>query len=165
MGIDPVRAAVLMGIMSSAAILGTLFGGLIADRLKTQHQRFLIAGVFLLGVLGFAGFLVNPVLTMIYPLFSILHFIGGFFSPMGSIILARYFGRKAFGSIRGTLTLFMVPVAVVAPIYAGWAYDTWHNYTLVFTISAVLLAVSTVFISLAAPPKPPATVTDIRKIM
>jgi cyanate permease len=165
MGIDPVRAAVVMGIMSSGSILGTVFGGLVADHVKKQHQRFLIGGTFFLGVIGFVAILLNPTLTMVYPLFTILHFIGGFFSLMNSIIMARYFGRKAFGSIRGTLTLFMLPVSVISPIYAGWAYDTTHSYTTVFTICAVLLTVSTVFISLAAPPKAPAHVTNIYKIV
>jgi hypothetical protein len=61
--------------------------------------------------------------------------------------------------------MFMTPFAVAAPIYAGWVYDTTGSYIPVFTLAAVLLAVSTVLMLLASPPKPPAQVTDIRKFM
>ncbi|MFC2005271.1 hypothetical protein ACFLUY_03500, partial [Chloroflexota bacterium] len=78
---------------------------------------------------------------------------------------ARYFGRKAFGSISGSLRLFMTPIGVAAPIYAGWVYDTTGNYMTVFALFSAVLAFATILMLLAPPPKPPARVTDIHKIM
>jgi sugar phosphate permease len=80
-------------------------------------------------------------------------------------MMGRYFGRKAFGSIRGTSTMFVTPVGVVAPIYAGWVYDTTGNYIGAFILIAALLFTSAVLAATIMPPKPPAQITDVRKIM
>ncbi|MFC2072368.1 hypothetical protein ACFLUU_06650, partial [Chloroflexota bacterium] len=72
---------------------------------------------------------------------------------------------KAYGSIRGSSVLMHMPVAIVAPIYAGWVYDTTGSYLTAFTVFTVVLVVSLVVVSLASPPKPPAEITDIRKII
>ena len=102
---------------------------------------------------------------MIYVWF-ILYGIG-FGAGMGLMfpMRARYFGRKAFGYIQGTSMMFMSPVTVAAPIYLGWVYDTTGSYINAFTTVAVLLALSVVIMSLILPPKPPASITDIRNIV
>ncbi|MBA7674514.1 hypothetical protein ES703_82729 [subsurface metagenome] len=80
------------------------------------------------------------------------------------LIGGRYFGRKAFGSIRGSSTMFTTPLGIAGPIYAGWVYDTTGSYLTVFVTLAVALAFATVLIPFATPPKPPAEVSGIRKI-
>ncbi len=82
-----------------------------------------------------------------------------------SIIGGRYFGRKAFGSIRGSATITAMPVEIVGTIYLGWVYDTTGSYINAFTLVAVFLTLSAVLMFLARPPKAPAQVTDIRKIV
>ncbi|MFC2073078.1 hypothetical protein ACFLUU_10385, partial [Chloroflexota bacterium] len=72
---------------------------------------------------------------------------------------------KAYGSIRGSSVLMHMPVAIAAPIYAGWVYDTTGSYLTVFTVFTVALIISLVIVSSAFPPKPPAEVTDVRKIL
>ena len=84
---------------------------------------------------------------------------------VNTLIKARYFGRKAFGSIRGTTMMFATPVGIAAPIYVGWAYDTTGSYITAFTLVAVLLASSAVLMSFILPPKPPARVTDVHEIV
>ncbi len=166
MGIDQLVAAGMMAIMVSAGIPFRLVGGLLADRVKKAHLRFLMGGAYLLQAVGFAVFLLNQnSIPMIYVWF-ILYGIGtgagfGLMSPMS----ARYFGRKAFGSIQGFSALFTMPIGIVAPIYAGWVYDTTGSYITAFTLIAALPAFSAVFVSLILPPKPPAQVTDISKIL
>ena len=78
---------------------------------------------------------------------------------------ARYFGRKGFASIRGVTMLVLSPFGVIAPIYAGWVYDTTGSYTTAFTVFTGLLVLGAVFMFLATPPKPPAQVTDIDKFL
>ena len=111
-----------------------------------------------------AIFLLNQTLAMIYAWF-ILYGIGmGAVLMLITIMRGRYFGRKRFGSIHGTSMLLTPPIAVVAPIYAGWVYDTSGSYIPAFTLFAALLTLFTVLLSFARPPKPPARVTDIRRI-
>jgi sugar phosphate permease len=164
MGVNPLKAAVVIGAMSASNMPGMLIAGLVSDRVKKQHLRFILTGAFALQLASFLAFMLNPVLTMVYPLFIIHHFTGGIHSILNSVITPRYFGRKAFGSIRGTSMIFTLPVSILAPIYAGWVYDTTGSYVTVFTISAVLIALSAISISLAFPPKPPAQVTSIHQI-
>ena len=78
---------------------------------------------------------------------------------------ARYFGRKAFGSVSGSSSLLMTPVGVAAPVYLGWVYDTTGSYITAFTLIAVLVGISAVLAFFILPPKPPARIGDVREIV
>ena len=155
----------MMAIFVGASIPTRFVGGFLADRIKRRRLRFLMGGAYIIQAVGFAVFLLNQTLPMIYVWF-ILYGVGmgaglGIMAPMR----ARYFGRKAFGSIAGSSRLLMTPVGIAAPIYVGWVYDTTGSYTTAFTVVALLLAVSGVLAAFIIPPKPPAEVTDIDKIL
>ncbi len=165
MGVDPVKAAVMIGMMSIGVIPGMFIGGFAADRVKKQHWRFIVAGAYFVQFIGIAAFLLNQTFAMLFPLFILHHFSAGVNTPLNIVMSARYFGRKAFGSIRGTAMMFMLPASVVAPIYAGWVYDTTNSYITVFMLSALLLLICAAVVLFAVPPKPPAQVTDIHKIV
>ena len=164
-GIDPIKAAGMLALMVSASIPARLLGGFLADRVKKQHLRFVVGGAYLLQAVGFAVFLLNQTTAMIY-IWFILYGIGmgaGFALMMP--MRARYFGRKALGSIGGISRVFMVPTGVAAPIYLGWVYDTTGSYINAFILVAVLLAASGVLAAFILPPKPPAQITNVRRIM
>ena len=164
-GIDPIRAAGMLAMMILASIPMRFIGGLLADRVKKSHLRFLMGGAYLLQAAGFAIFLLNQTVPMIYVWF-ILYGIGmgigfGLMAPMR----ARYFGRKAFGSIAGSSRLFMTPVGIATPIYLGWVYDTTGSYISAFTLIAALVAFSAFLAAFILPPRPPTRVGDIREII
>ncbi len=163
-GVKPLVAAGMLAMMIGIGIPTRFVGGFLADRVRKSHLRFLMAGAYLLEAGGIALFLLNQTIPMIYAFF-ILYGLGagatlGLMNPMR----ARYFGRKAFGSIGGSSALFMMPIGVLAPVYFGWVYDTTGSYITAFTLLAALLAFATVLASFILPPKPPAQVTDVRKI-
>ena len=165
MGIEPVKAAVLFGTIILISTPSRLIGGFLADRVQASHLRFLMAGAFLLQAVGLGSFLLNQTMAMIY-VFLIFLWIGmGVALPLTAVIRARYFGRKAFGSIGGTSMIFLTPVGVAAPIYAGWVYDNTGSYMSAFTLFAALFGISAVLVSLAYAPKRPTQVTDIRKFL
>ena len=164
-GIDPLVAAGMLAMMIGVSVPCRFIGGLIADHISRQHMRLIIAGAYFMQALGFAIFLLNQTTAMIYVWF-ILYGIGmGGAMTIYATMGARYFGRKAFGSIQGTRMMFMTPFSMFAPIYAGWVYDNTGTYITAFTLFAVLLAFSAVLMPLALPPKPPAQVGDIHKIV
>ena len=70
------------------------------------------------------------------------------------LLLPRYFGRKYFGGIDGMRWLLNAPPVLVAPIYAGWVYDTTHSYMGVFVLFTVLVTVAGVIACFILPPKP-----------
>ncbi len=165
MGLDSVRAAGLTGMLVIAMLPAMFIGGLVADRIKTGHMRFLIGGTYLLEAVGITLFLLNPSIPM-FCVWYIFHYFGvGFGVTIRTVMQARYFGRKGFASIRGITMLILSPLAVIAPIYAGWVYDTTGSYITAFTVFAGLLALGAFIMFLAAPPKPPAQVTDVDKFL
>jgi len=165
-GIDPLRAAGTMAVMVGASVPFRPISGYLADRVRTKYLRFLLGACYLLQGLGITIFLLNQTISMIYVWF-ILYGIGmGSGWTLTSPVRARYFGRKAFGSIGGFSTLFLTPVGVAAPIYLGWIYDTTGNYLTGFTLIAALLILATVItVFFLMPPKPPSRVSDISKIV
>ena len=82
-----------------------------------------------------------------------------------TMVMARYFGRKAYGSIRGTLLMFQAIFGMAAPIYAGWIYDTTNSYTTALNLCAALAGLAAILMAFARPPKPPAQVADVRKFL
>ncbi len=165
MGVEPVKAAVMIAATSAVSIPARLVGGLLADRLEKRYLRFLVGGAYLLQALGFGIFLLNQTINMAYVFFALYYFGNGLAMPLNAIIRGRYFGRKAFGSIHGSSQIFTTPVGVIAPIYAGWVYDTTGSYIAAFILLTRLLALSVVLMWLTFPPKAPARVTDIRKFL
>lgn len=164
-GIAPTAAAGILSIMVAASLPVRLIGGVLADRVQKQHLRFLQAGSYLIQAIGFACFLLHQTMAMVYVWFILYGIGNGAGYGINSPIRARYFGRKAFGSIGGLSSLFMLPVGVAGPIYLGWVYDTTGSYINGFVLVTLLVTLATVIVSFALPPKPPATVTDIRKIL
>jgi len=164
-GIDPVKAAGMMAIMVGASVPARFAGGFAADRVSIGKLRYIMGAAYLLQAVGFGIFLLYQTMPTIY-IWFVLYGIGmGAGMTTNSLVRARYFGRKAFGSIHGVSMMLMTPVGVVAPIYAGWVYDTTGSYITAFNLFTVLLAVSALLLPFARPPKPPARITDIRRIV
>ena len=164
-GIDLTRAATIMTFSGIIGIAARLIGGVFADRINNKQLRFLFGGAILLQGIGIAIFLLDKTIASVYP-FLILNYVGfGVSIVLASLIWGRYFGRKAFGSIRGSSTMGAMPMVILGPIYAGWIFDTSGNYIVAFRVIAVLFALASVLMFFARPPKPPAEVSDISKIV
>ncbi len=165
LGIEPVKAAGMMAMYVLVSIPSRFVGGLFADRVKKDHLRFIMGGCYFTQAIGVALFLQNQSIGMIY-VFFILYGLGmGAPMPVFATMVGRYFGRKSFGSIQGTKMMLMTPVSVIAPIYVGWIYDTTGSYMTAFILLAVFLASAAVLMALIRPPKPPAQITDIHKLV
>jgi len=165
LGIDPLGAAGILAMMALISIPSRLASGLIIDRLKKQHLRFLMGGTYLLEAVGITAFLLNQSITMIYVWFILRGLAIGIGTVLGSLVRARYFGRKALGSISGFSSMFLTPIVMTAPIYIGWVYDTTGSYINAFTLIAALLAFSAILACFVAPPKPPSQVTDTSQLV
>jgi len=164
-GIDPLKAAGTMAMMVAISIPFRFIAGFVADRIRIDQLRFLMAGASLIQALGIGLFLANGTEGMIYVWF-VLYGIGlGINMAVRPLFIARYFGRKAFGSISGTSTALTSPITLAGPIYVGWIYDTTKSYMTAFIQLAVSLAVASAIMAFVRPPKPPAHITDIREIV
>jgi len=56
-----------------------------------------------------------------------------------------FFGRKSFGTIRGTMNLFYTWGSILGPVIAGAVYDRTHSYATVLTGLTVLLVIAALF--------------------
>ncbi len=164
LGIDPLAAAGMMAFMVGVSIPARFVGGFLTDRIRKRQIRYLLAVSYFMQAAGFGVFLLNQSIPMIYLFFTLFGIGKGLGLSVNTLIKARYFGRKAFGSIRGTAMMLSTPVGIAAPIYAGWVHDTTGSYVNAISLLTVLGFISTVIIYFVLPPKPPAEVTDIRKI-
>jgi len=165
MGINPLKAAGTMALYIGASVPARFLGGLIADHVSKGHLRFIKGGAYLLQSVGIAIFLLYQTEAMIYVWF-ICYGVGmGIAMPITGLMRARYFGRKAFGSVQGISQALTTPIGIAAPIYVGWTYDTTGSYLSAFTILAIAIGISGVLSFFILPPKPPAKITDIRHIV
>jgi sugar phosphate permease len=164
MGIEPLRAAGMMAFMIGSSIPGRLIAGLMADRVSKNRLRFILGVIYVMQAVGVALFLIYKSLAMVYVWFILYGMGRGAGFTLLTPLRARYFGRKAYGSIQGTSMLIMTPVVVAAPVYVGWMYDTTGSYMTAFTVVAALLALSASIAFFILPPKPPAEISDIHKI-
>jgi nitrate/nitrite transporter NarK len=79
----------------------------------------------------------------------------GAVTPLVVLILGRYFGRKAFGSILGTIVAVLAPMGLLAPVYYGWIFDTTGSYNNAFlTVLVIVVAAVIVTLLIKIPQKP-----------
>ncbi|MFC1954869.1 MFS transporter, partial [Chloroflexota bacterium] len=165
MGIEPTVAGAMMGLMIFFTVPSRFFSGFLADRVGKNRMKLLLAGSFLLQGIGIGTFLLNQTIATVYVLLILYGFGSGAATPLYILILGRYFGRKAYGSIHGSTALLRAPVQLIAPVYAGWVYDTTGSYTTAFTIFAAIAFISAIFIYLAVPPKQPTYTSGINQFV
>jgi MFS family permease len=66
--------------------------------------------------------------------------------------MGDFFGRKSFGTIRGTLNLFYTWGSILGPFLAGAVYDRTESYQMVFAGITVALLISTAMTALLIKP-------------
>ncbi len=165
MGMTPTRAAAAVTIASLSSPAARFFSGFLADRIGKQHLRFVLAGSFLLQATGIGLFVLNQTIAMVYPFLTLYFATLSVNLIMRPLVVGRYYGRKAIGSIRCSSMVVAMPLGILAPVYLGWVYDTTGSYLEALRLITLMLAISAFFMFLARPPKLPAGNTDIRNIM
>jgi MFS family permease len=167
MGINPIDAATAIGILYGLGAPIRLLSGFVIDHCSTHRLKYMWMAAYGLEALGFIVLLNATTLPTIY-LFVLLYGAGfGLMHPIQSTWIGRLFGRKAYGSITGTMIAIALPVTVVGPIYVGWIYDVTGSYAQVYlqNIVFIIIAIAVVGLFLTPPKHKPPTVTDIGKLV
>jgi len=156
-GIDTPVASGMMSLSVICTIPARFIGGAVADRIRKDRLQYLLAATFALLTVGITVLILNRSIGMLF-CFLILYGLGsGAGTPLRLVIGSRYFGRKSFGSILGSMLMIQSLLGFVSPIYAGWIFDTTGSYNLVFISFSVLTAISTFIMLFVRPPEPPST--------
>ena len=151
-GIDPIAAAGVLGLMATMSLPGRLLFAWLGDRWGERKTLMLGYALKTVGVLIWT--LANNIYTIL--LFVVLYGVGyGGTIPVSISLRASYFGRKAYATITGYTTFFTALTNIVYPIFAGWSYDVTGSYGGAFTIIAFAQALAIVFMFLATKPNPP----------
>ncbi|MBI4301098.1 MAG: MFS transporter [Chloroflexi bacterium] len=144
-------AAFLLGAMAVASIPGRLIYGWLGD---IFDKRYVTASTFFLMALSLI-LLMNVTTLWQMIIFLIIYappYGGGV--PLYPAMQGEYFGRKAFGAIRGASQLITMWGGIAGPFLAGYVFDVTQSYRLAFLIFAVALLISTGLILLAKRPQP-----------
>jgi len=155
MKIEEAVASSMMSMMIFFTIPARFFGGLIADRVPKSRIQFLLLGSFLLQVIGLGTYLWYQNLPAVYVLLACHGLSSGAVTPLVIVMIGRYFGRKSFGSILGTVIAVLAPMGLLSPVYYGWIFDTEGNYNIAFITALVFAAVAALLMFFVRSPKPP----------
>jgi MFS family permease len=133
-GIDEQTGAFIFGFLLFLGVPLSLFFGWLADTLPKNLVLFISA---VSGTIAF--FLLATPLSSIWIIYLFV-FLFAIAETSGSnnwATFGDYFGRKAYGRLRGITQLASSPGVFLAPVFAGWWFDRVESYSLpiwVFTI-------------------------------
>ncbi len=152
-GISPIAAGGMVALLTFFTIPSRILGGLVADRVKKEHIRFLMVGSLVLAAAGIISIILNPTVAGIYVLLILYGFGFGAYVPLDILLRGRYFGRKVYGRVQGLSTIISAPFAFLSPIFAGWVYDTTGKYNIAFILFASLAVIGAIIMCFARVPK------------
>jgi MFS family permease len=151
-GIDPLAASAILGAMATVSLLGRGLTATLGERFTTR-QYIMIGYAF--RTIGLILFIYARTIPLIM-LFVLVYGVGyGITIPAQTALRADYFGRKAYATITGIITMFTAITSIAYPIFAGWIYDTSGSYIFAFSIITALQALAVVFMYFGKKPQPP----------
>lgn len=133
-GFEPRRAAVLASVLSGGAALGKLVFGRLSDSIGPR-------GAFMLALLGQACGIVGLIHAVGYTGSAIAVFATGLSAggvmPLTTALLARAFGRHAFGPMMGLIWPIAAPLQLAGSVLAAWVRDVSGDYSGAFWVFAI----------------------------
>ena len=130
-------ASGLVGVMMGMTIPGALFAGFLIDRggIRTTLATFGYSLVFLLAFISRVETLGSAwIFVIFYGFFNVVQTV------MPPLLVSDVFGSRHFSSIFGSLIVAQTIGAAAGPYVLGALYDIHGDYSLAFSLSALLLA-------------------------
>jgi MFS family permease len=149
-GTDQQTAAFIFGLYLFLTVPLSLFFGWLADTLPKNWVLFTAA------VSGTTAFflLASPLRSLwILYLFVLLLSIAETNGSNNWATIGDYFGRKAYGRLKGIIQLASSPWVFLAPVFAGWWYDRVESYTLPLWVFTIFFSLGALSFALMRKPK------------
>ena len=128
-------AAIILAAVTLTSIIGRLGFGTLADHFP---PRYIMAITMMM--VGLGAFILSNVtegLPMLL-LYIVVYSIGwGGGATTMNATRGAYFGRRAFGTISGTMDFVQMFGLVLGPIFAGFVFDRTGSYTIAFNSFAI----------------------------
>jgi MFS family permease len=148
-GIEPQVASFSVMIITLCSVLGRGGFGWLSDFLS---KKWLLIAAFLLQFIGlFAFSQVHRVIHLVPFLLAYAPSYGGCI-VLRAAVVGEYYGRENFGTIFGILVGISTFGGIGGPIIAGFAYDFYGNYRLVFVLFALVSLLSALLLLLLKRP-------------
>ncbi len=143
MGISPVLAAAALGAMILIGAPGRLSSGWLADKWNVKYLYVIVSIVQAIGLFIFSR---ATSMSWVWVFVVVYGFPNGMRVTLEAAMRAKYFGRKAFGSIMGYMNFFAVFGSFAGPYFAGWVFDTTGSYVSAFLIFTAMLVIAAIVI-------------------
>jgi nitrate/nitrite transporter NarK len=147
-----------MGFMVLMSTPGRIIGGVVVDRLSTERVKYTLVSsslAYAVGMIIMLSLAVTRGGLFIYASLALFGLGIGIAATARTLMMARYFGRKSFGTITGIQSMMGLPSTLIVPIYAGWVYDVTGSYVPGFTLLVLLDIVGIILYLFSNPPKRP----------
>jgi len=151
-GMAPVNAVTALSAFALAGALASLLWGYLAERISER-----LLAIFSQGLAALAMLAALSIQT--YGQALIISFVMGLLvrgeSSLTSIIIARYFGRAAYGRIAGFMTSFQLVALGLGPVIAAVIVEQSGTYDVLYYGLAVIYLCAAVLFLAVRPPLPP----------
>ena len=124
-GLSPSRSALALSIAAGTGVGGKLVFGYLTDHIRKKTAVLLSYVTQIAGTLLLLGAHTPPA---VYAFAALFGFGMGGAVPLQASVTAEIFGRRAFASVSGLASLFMVPVQAIGSPLAGWIFDRTGSY-------------------------------------
>ncbi len=144
-------ASTILAATTLTSVVGRLGFGWLADRFPPRYIMAVSMVMVGIGALILSNVTDGWTLLVLYIIVYAIGWGGG--AVTMNATRGAYFGRRAFGTISGTMDFFQMFGLVLGPIFAGFVFDITGNYTIAFTSFAVSAAASGVLMVFLRPPR------------
>lgn len=147
-GMSQQRAATLLAAMALISLPTHLLLGWLADHVNKPRLMAcsMVVGTVSLFMLAYGE--AEWTLWIFVVLFTVVESI----FPVGWATVGDFFGRKHFGTIRGTMSAFYLWGAAAGPVIAGAVYDRHQSYAPMMTGLIACFVLAAVFYALMRRP-------------
>jgi MFS family permease len=146
-GITRPQASAVATSLPLLSILGRLGLGWAGDRVDQARITVLSFGMMCLGFLSFAAVPLMGLAALI--MLAVFFGIGyGGVTALRPALTRQHFGGGHFGSVFGLVIGINAIGGIAGPPLAGWSYDVWADYTIVWLVLAAMALVAAVLILL-----------------
>ena len=147
LGMTATVAAALVSTMALASVLARLAVGSFFDRVGGKGALILCLVPLLASLLALLVVNTPKSLFAVIVVYGFAH--GGLFTVMSPVV-AEYFGLKAHGALFGSIIFFGAISGSVAPVLAGYIFDTTGSYSMAFNF-LIAMASSGLILTLVLP--------------
>ena len=151
LGISPVVAASVIGMIGMLGAGGRLFTGILGDHID---PRYLLAAGLTLELIAMVLLIFADTVVVAYA-FAIIFGAGNGMAIVASpALVANYFGNRNYASLIGIRGVAVTLISAAGPFLAGLTFDRSGSYTPAFLAFAAIAMIPVIIVLFMRPPEP-----------